>query len=62
MICGYAKLDQDKINALQGMEKDMGTILLAFSCQAIKPAELTSEQLERIKEVEEELGVVIVAV
>ncbi|MGM0689791.1 MAG: hypothetical protein ACQESO_09445 [Bacillota bacterium] len=61
MICSYATVDDEKLKALQKLEKDMGRTLLAFSCQEIKPAQLTPEQLERIQALEKDLGFVVVA-
>ncbi len=62
MICSYAAMEKEKLDSLQNLEKDLGAILLAFSCKVVKPAQLSSEQLEKIKELEKELGVVIVAI
>jgi len=61
MICSYAPMDEKKLDSLQRLEEEMGQTLLAYSCHNMKPAELTPEQVERLKKVEEELGVVIVA-
>ncbi len=62
MLCSYASMEKEHLDNLQGLEKDIGAVLLAFSCKAVKPAQLTPEQLEKIKNLEKELGVVIVAV
>ncbi len=61
MICSYAAMDDNKLETLQRVEKEMGQTLLAFSCHEMRPAQLTPEQLERIQALEEDLGVVIVA-
>ncbi len=61
MICSYAPMDEKKLDSLKHLEKELGQTLLAYSCHDMKPAELTPEQVERLKKVEEELGVVIVA-
>ncbi|QVL36045.1 hypothetical protein [Aminirod propionatiphilus] len=61
MICSYAGMEGKKLEALQSAEKDLGRTLLAFSCQDLKPAPLSEEQLEHIKALEKELGVVVVA-
>jgi len=61
MICSYATVDEEKLKSLQKLGKNMGRTLLAFSCQEIKPAQLTPEQLENIQTLEKDLGVVLVA-
>ncbi len=61
MICAYAGMEGKKLEALQRAEKDMGRTLLAFSCQDVKPASLSEEQVGRIKTLEKELGIVVVA-
>lgn len=61
MICSYAAMDESKLDSLQQLEKELGQTLLAFSCHEMKPAQLTPEQLERVQALENDLGVVIVA-
>ena len=61
MICSYPSIDEKKLKNLQQLENETGCTLLALSCQDMKPAQLTSEQLERIKSLEEELGIVVLA-
>ena len=61
MICTYAGMDEKKLEVLQRAEKEMGRPLLAFSCQDVKPAPLSEEQLERVKALEKELGTIVVA-
>ncbi len=61
MICAYVSMEEKKLNALQNLEKEIGQTLLAFNCHEMQPAQLTEEQIERIKAMEKELGVVIVA-
>ncbi len=62
MICSYAAMDKEKLEGLKALEKELGSILLAFSCKEVTPAKLSSEQLEKIKNLEKELGMVIVAI
>jgi glutathione peroxidase-family protein len=62
VLCSYASVTEEKLNALQKMEKEVGQTLLAFSCQQFQPAQLTDEQLEKIQDLEKELGMVLVAV
>lgn len=62
MLCSYSKTESIDLEAIQGLEKNLGKTLLAFSCQDIKPAEIKDEELARINELEKKLGVVLVAV
>lgn len=62
MICSYVKVNEKDIKTLQEVEKEVGQTLLAIDCHDFKPAQLTSEQLERVQALEKELGVVVVAV
>ncbi len=62
MLCSYSKAESIDLEVIQGLEKDLGKTLLAFSCQDIKPAEIKDEELARINELEKKLGVVLVAV
>jgi len=62
MLCSYSKTESIDLKAIQGLEKDLGKTLLAFSCQDIKPAEVKDEELARINELEKKLGVVLVAI
>ncbi|RZB36518.1 MAG: hypothetical protein SRB2_02014 [Desulfobacteraceae bacterium Eth-SRB2] len=62
MLCSYSKTESVDLEAIQGLEKALGKTLLAFSCQDIKPAELTDEDLAKISELEKKLGIVLVAV
>ena len=62
MLCSYSKAESIDLEAIQGLEKDLGKTLLAFSCQDIKSAEIKDEELARINELEKKLGVVLVAI
>jgi hypothetical protein len=62
MLCSYSKTESIDLEAIQGLEKDLGKTMLAFSCHDIKPAELTDEDLAKINELEKKLGIVLVAV
>jgi len=62
MLCSIAKLENDKLKAVQKLEKEVGKTLVAFSCHDVKPAELSNEQLSKIKETEKKLGLALVAV
>jgi hypothetical protein len=62
MMCSLAKLEADKLEAIQALEKKLGKTLLAFSCGEAKPAALQDAELDKIKEVEGGLGLSLVAV
>ncbi|MFX1466215.1 MAG: hypothetical protein ACFFA5_07070 [Promethearchaeota archaeon] len=56
----YADLSEMDVAKLRALENEMrGKILLAY--QEMKPAQLTEEQINKVKILEKELGVVIVA-
>ncbi len=48
-----------KISAL---ERDLGKILLAFRCHDLKPSEISDSELQKIKKVENQIGLSLVAV
>ena len=62
MLCSLSNLDQNKVIAVQSLEKETGTTLLAFSCKDLKPTLLTAEQLAKIQKLEKELSLSLVAV
>ncbi len=63
MLCSLAtKLDQQQLDRIGALEKDLGVPVLAFACHVAEPAAIDDGQVEKIKEVEHELGVSLVAV
>ncbi len=62
MICNLSRLDEPKIEAVRAVERKIGKTLLAFSCRDISPADLTVEELNQIREMENKLGLVLIAV
>jgi len=62
MLCSLASLDNDRVNAIQSLEKKIGKTLLAFSCKEMKIDTLKDEEIAQIKEAEHKLGVSLVAV
>jgi hypothetical protein len=62
MLCSYSQLDNSRLEAVQALEKDLGKVLLSFSCQDIDPAVIDDEALSKINELEQKLGIVLVAV
>jgi hypothetical protein len=56
----YADLSEMDVAKLRSLENEMkGKILLAY--KEMKPAQLTEEQINKVKMLENDLGVVIVA-
>ncbi len=63
MLCSLAsKLGEKEIGEVEALERELGVTVLAFSCGAIDPAAVNEEQLARIRDVEDRLGVSLVAV
>jgi hypothetical protein len=63
MLCSLAtKLDQDQIQEIETLAQDMGTPILAFACHQMNAAPIDAAQIDRIKALEDKLGVALVAV
>jgi len=64
MLCSLStKLGAEDLKAINALENELGTPLLAFSCRAdLKPADVTTEQLVKIQALENHLGLSLVAV
>ena len=63
MLCSLAtKLDQGQIQEIETLAKDMGTPILAFACHQMDAAPIDAAQVDRIKVLEDKLGVALVAV
>jgi hypothetical protein len=62
MMCNLSSLKSEELLRINELEKELGTPLLAFSCRELKPAEISQEQLEKIKALETRLGMSLVAV
>ena len=62
MICGLSEnLSKDDLKALTVLEHELGKTILAFSCADVKPADMTEEQISKIKDVEKKLGKYLIA-
>ena len=62
MYCTLSGLNKQAIDQVQSLENELGHRLLAFSCHDIQPASLGDETLYKIKDLEEKLGIVLLAV
>ena len=63
MLCSLAtKLDQGQIAEIETLAKDMGTPILAYSCYQADAAPIDAAQIDRIKALEDRLGVALVAI
>ncbi len=62
MLCTYASLDTEKLEAVKSLEKKLGKTLVAFSCRDMGVSSLSDEELAQIKETEKKLGIALVAV
>jgi sugar phosphate isomerase/epimerase len=63
MLCSLAtKLDQDQIAEIETLARDVGTPILAFACHQMDAAPLDTAQIDRLVELENRLGVALVAV
>lgn len=61
MLYPIASLENEKLSALQALEKEIGGPVIALTQLETNAADLSKEKLQKIKEAEEELGVVLVA-
>ncbi len=64
MLCSLStKLSAEDLKAINSLENELGTPLLAFSCRAdLKPAAVSPDQLAKIQALESKLGLSLVAV
>jgi hypothetical protein len=62
MLCTFANLDKEKLEAVQSLEKKIGKTLIAFACKEMSATSLEDNELAQIKEVEDKLGLSIVAI
>lgn len=55
-----AKLDDSKVNEIQSLESELGKTVVAVEPYP-EPADMSPQQLDKLKKAEENLGVVLVA-
>lgn len=63
MLCSIAtNVNDATLQAINDLEKEIGQTLLAFNCHDLKPSKLNADQLRKVQEIENSLGVSLVAV
>jgi hypothetical protein len=62
MICSYANLDGNKLEAVQDLEKRLGKTVLAFSCNDVNADALSEGELAELRKAEQRLGLSLLAV
>jgi hypothetical protein len=55
-------LDNQTLEEIQRLEKEIGCPILAFSPKGVEPAELDESSLAKIRELEEKRGLSLIAV
>ncbi len=62
MLWSMASLDEDKLKAIKSLEEGLRKPVLAFSSLDVDPDNLNEDELIQIKELEDKLGVALVAI
>jgi hypothetical protein len=62
MLCSLSKLEQKDVDRIKALESDLDKTILAFSCHDLSPSSLDGGNLEKIKTLEKEMGISLVAV
>lgn len=62
MLYPFATLEADKLTAIQKLEKEIDSPVVALTGVEANTAALPEDQLNKLKDLEAELGVVLVAV
>jgi len=63
MLCSLStKLGEQDLAEIGALEEELGVTMLAFSCHPVDPAAIDDVQLTSIKQLEEKLGISLVAV
>ena len=62
MMCSLASLEGKDLRAIQSLETELGKPLLAVVCHDVRTAALKDDQLAKIRKLEADLGVYLVAI
>lgn len=62
MLCQLSKLDDNALKSIRDLESEIGKPLISYSCHNVDIANLKDDDLEKIKKLEKELSVSLVAV
>ena len=62
MVCSLSNLTDHELSAIQQLENNIKKPVLAFSCHDLKIAELSPEDLSQIQDLENRMGISLVAV
>lgn len=62
MLCSLSNLNDNDLQEIHKLEKDIQLPLLAFSCNNTSIAHLSIENLKKIQDLEKKLGISLVAV
>ncbi len=60
-VCAYSKIGKQQLETIDQLEKELETMILAFSCNDVLAAQLSKEQLSRLQAIEQEIGVSLIA-
>lgn len=62
MLYPIATLETDTLSAIQDLEQELGSPVVALAEVDVTSAELGAEKLKKLRALEDELGLVLVAV
>ncbi|MBO9449498.1 hypothetical protein J7426_04470 [Tropicibacter sp. R16_0] len=62
MLYPLATLESEKLQAVQDLEAEIGSPIVALSAVETASADLSQDKLDKLKSLEDELDVVLVAV
>ncbi|MFP4630433.1 MAG: hypothetical protein ACLFMQ_06870 [Desulfohalobiaceae bacterium] len=63
MLCAISpKMSEQDLSTIQSLEQELGRPVLALACQQTPPAQLTAEQVQKLQDMENKLGMTLLAV
>nr|WP_321465966.1 hypothetical protein [uncultured Desulfobulbus sp.] len=63
MLCSFANnVEEPILKKINELEKDLGKTFLAFQCHDVKTTMLTAAELNKVQQMEKELGLSLIAV